>query len=165
MRAVRNRRSALRGLSALAAVAVVLAAAPAGESASPGCSGRWRVDGRHAPTFGGSRVFTLIQRGSTLTGTFSWQFKAEHGFGAPPCFTGHGGTLRGSAKGRTLTATLAYPRREGHQKATASFQAALSANGLVSPPGRDAERRVWGRRLLQLQSGAGANGPVTAAAR
>jgi len=112
-------------VTALVAVSCVSAASGAG-AASWG--GRWRLDARQSPGLYDGPTFTLRQRGARLVGSFSWQFRAERGFGGASCATGHGGTLTATIKRRTATGTLIYPAREGHRRFTASFEATLSAN-------------------------------------
>ena len=116
-------------MRAAALVLVVVATATpalASPAASPSWAGRWI-----AKPIGlyGARAFTLEQRGSAVTGRFGWSFRAEHGFGSPPCFTGHGGTLTGTVRARRLTATLTYPRREGHARTVATLNATISRDG------------------------------------
>ena len=96
---------------------------------APTWSGKWRIISRDSPGFRDGTTLVLGQKGAGVTGSFSWQFAAEHGFGSPPCFTGHGGTLTGMVKGRALTGSMVYPARERHTKATASLKATIAANG------------------------------------
>jgi hypothetical protein len=120
----RTRTSLVSFIAALTALAVVAGAV----AATPTLSGRWRLDARESAGFYEGAVLVLNQRGSEVTGWFTWRFAAEHGFGSPPCFTGRGGTLAGVVRGRTLTARLVYPPRDGHRRATASLTASISRN-------------------------------------
>jgi hypothetical protein len=134
-----------RGWLVLVAM-TALACAAAAVAATPTLSGQWRLDPRESAGFYEGAVLVLKQRGSKVTGSFTWRFAAEHGFGSPPCFTGRGGTLTGVVRRRTLTATLVYPPREGHRRATASLTASISRN----------ERAITGRgEMLSGECGRG----------
>ena len=113
-----------------ATVAAILVAAAPG--ATPSWSGKWRLAPRQSTGFGSeSTALVLKQRGKAVTGSFPWQFRAEHGSGGPPCATGRGGTLTGKVKGRVLSGSMLYPARGGHPRAAASLEATISADGRV----------------------------------
>ena len=59
-------------------------------------SGRWlRAAGEYGA---GSGIFTLVQRGTKVTGTYRWK----------GCSNVFGGTVKGVAKGRSLTAVFSH---------------------------------------------------------
>ena len=75
-------------------------------------------------------ILTLSQKGKTVTGRFGWQLVYDKGYGSSTyCYTGKGGTLQGTVKGRTLMGTMTYPARGGHPRSTATVEATMSQNG------------------------------------
>jgi hypothetical protein len=114
-------------LSAVLAATVVAATLVASATAAtPTWSGHWRAN---PVGLFGDPTFTLKQTGSTVKGTFKWQYRAEGGFASSSCSTGYGGTIRGTVRGRKLTATMAYPARGGYPKAALILRATISQNG------------------------------------
>jgi len=119
-----RRRISFSAASAATLVALTFIASAA--SATPTWSGRWRA---YPSGYFGNLTFVLKQTGPTVTGVFKWQLRAEHGFGGTPCSTGYGGTIRGAVRGRTLTAAMVYPGRDGYPKAALVLRATISQNG------------------------------------
>jgi hypothetical protein len=109
---------------------VAFVAAVAAPAASSPWTGTWRIAAqKSAVPFYGGNTFTLVQKGTAVTGRFTWELTSDKGFGGGFCHTGKGGTIKGTARGRKLTATMIWPARDGYARATAPFQATLSANG------------------------------------
>ena len=83
-----------RGLL-LALVTALIGANVAAASTAP-WSGRWlRAAGEHGA---GSGIFTLVQRGTKVTGTYRWK----------GCSNVFGATIKGVANGRSLTAVFSH---------------------------------------------------------
>ena len=110
------------------ALVATLGVAAASAAAGPTWSGRWRLT--NIPIRDGAGTMTLVQKGSTVTGRFPWQLYSDKGFGSSGyCYTGKGGTIKGTVRGRALTGVLVFPAGDGHPRSTAPFRATLSANG------------------------------------
>jgi len=91
---------------------MALITANVGAAASASWTGRWR---RAAGEYGaGSGIFTLVQHGNHVTGLYHWK----------GCTNVFGGTLSGTAKGRSLTAVFNH-RGDAH----GTLALRLSPNG------------------------------------
>lgn len=91
---------------------LTLIASTAAQAAGSPWSGRWR---RAAGEYGaGSGVFTLVQRGNHVTGSYHWK----------GCTNVFGGTVTGTANGKSLTAVFSH-----HGDASGTLSLHLSKNG------------------------------------
>jgi len=98
----------------------------ASAAGTPSWSGRWRT----VPVgLEGDPILVLVQKGDQVRGRFGWQYRAENPPTYPSCYTGAGGTLRGTVRGRNLTAAMVYSSSNGHPKAALVLRATISANG------------------------------------
>ena len=121
-----------KSLSALLlAFALAAALALPTRATTPTWSGVWRFKSyaKIAGPFYGGNTLTLVQKGSTVTGSFGFFLSSDQGTVGRLCYTGKGGTVTGSARGRTLKATMIWPARGGHPRAKAPFTATMSRNG------------------------------------
>ena len=91
---------------------VTLVASTVAQAAGAPWAGRWR---RAAGEYGaGSGVFTLAQRGNHVTGAYHWK----------GCANVFGGTVSGTAKGRSLVAVFSH-----HGDASGRLVLRLSTSG------------------------------------
>jgi hypothetical protein len=97
--------------TALLALFLALAASAVAQAATWNWSGRWQ---RAAGEYGaGSGVFTLVQKGTHVTGTYHWK----------GCANVFGGSVVGTAHGNTLAATFSH-----HGDASGTLRLRLSAD-------------------------------------
>ena len=106
------RSPAVRRVLWIAVLASLISATVAGASASAPWSGRWQ---RAAGEYGaGSGIFTLAQNGKGVSGKYHWK----------GCAAVFGGTIAGTANGRSLTATFTH-----HGDARGTLRLHLSKDG------------------------------------
>jgi len=97
--------------AALLVVSFALVASAAAQASTWTWSGRWQ---RAAGEYGaGSGVFTLVQKGNHVTGSYHWK----------GCTNVFGGTVTGTAQGNTLVATFNH-----HADASGTLRLRLTAD-------------------------------------
>jgi hypothetical protein len=119
------------GFAASVALFLMLGLITAATAAAPRWTGVWRIDftGSTGGIRDGASTLRLVQRGVKVTGSFPFQWQSDKGFGNGYCFTGRGGTIRGTVRGRTLTGVFLFPAGQRHARATATLTATLAPNG------------------------------------
>jgi hypothetical protein len=92
----------------------------------PMWTGTWRPINSTSVLHDGKTI-TLVQKGSTVTGTFAFYLSLYRS--GKSCFTGNGGSLRGTAHAQVLQGTMIWPAKGGYPLAKFPFKATLSKDG------------------------------------
>jgi len=124
-----------RAFGALVPALVALAALAGATAVSASWTGTWRLEPHPKtglPAIVGGDTLTLVQEGANVSGRARFHIATDRGFGGGFCYSSRrAGTVRATARGRSLTGTISWPAGGGHPRTVAPFRATMRPSGRV----------------------------------